>query len=160
MEKLVVIALMLSVPTFAHAQEPKKDEAKKSPIKCVLVQIEMTSGVKFKSLSQKDGDKSSEFKITLEFTKDIIDPAELKSLKGLFSEHKSEIPGDTAQCPLVFHLFDEENVSLNKYVIKTLEGDVTGVKGDAFRIVIECDSASAAKAKRLEARLRAEPKAK
>jgi hypothetical protein len=115
-------------------------------------QLETAWGIKFKSFSMKnEAAETYEFKITLEFTKDVND---VTMLKGVFYPSGRLIPGDFNQCPLVFHLFDEENVSLKKYVIKSLEGDLTGVKGDAFRILLDCDAESVKKAKKLKARLR------
>ena len=50
------------------------------------------------------------------------------------------------------YLFDEENVAIQKTGFAGRVGEVTGIKGDAFRIVISVDASVVAKTKKLAIR--------
>jgi hypothetical protein len=99
----------------------------------------------------------TEVKITLDFTKDVPDVLEMRSA---FAASGGGNPANLDKHPIVFYLFDEDNVSIGKYVIVKIEGDLTGVKGDAFRIILQIPTETLRKAKKLEARLANPPKAK
>jgi hypothetical protein len=76
--------------------------------------------------------------VTLEFTKDIEDLSKISEIFRLFDESaKSKDKDDAARLPDFYaFLFDKENVALSKTTISRVEGIITGVSGDAFRIHI------------------------
>jgi hypothetical protein len=152
---LVAISI-LTATVGTHAQE-KKEEPRTDGLKCVVEQLDKAYGIKMKSVATKDFAPQgfdTEIKITFEFTKDVAD---MKALKETFVANDNP-PAKLDTYPLVFHLFDEDNVSLKKLVVRQIQGDLTGVKGDAFRIILQCDTATFKKTKKIEARLLNPPK--
>jgi hypothetical protein len=71
----------------------------------------------------------------------------LKTLKAALEPNPSK--GQT----LYFYFFDEDNVTLGKTNVKAVEGEITGKKGDAIRVLVEARfSPEVAKTKKIEAR--------
>lgn len=152
----LVAASVLLLAAGSHAED-KKDAKPDEPIKVVTEHLDKAWGIKFKSVSVKDTapeGADTQVKLTLEFTKDITDTTEMR--KAFVAA--TGIPLKFDGLPLVWHLFDEDNVSLGKFVITDVEGDLTGVKGDAFRVVVSCLTTKFKKAKKIEARLSNPPK--
>lgn len=145
---LLIAAWLFTFVGTSHAED-KKDGAQ---IKVVVDHLDTSWGIKFKSVTAKDSESKTEIKITLDFTQDVTEPSKMREALGSLS------PNGPMDPLVVFHLFDEDNVSMGKYFIKSIEGDLSGIKGDAFRIIIECDTVVFQKAKKIEARLPTPPK--
>lgn len=81
--------------------------------------------------SKSDQETVMHFYLTLEFTKDITDATELNAMKQAFALNVKE----KDQWAIVWWLFDRENVLVGKVgELIRLQGELTGQKGDAFRI--------------------------
>lgn len=115
-------------------EEPKKEE-KTTPIpkeKWDLSHAEKDWNVKFKGVRFKPSDREkfifdAKYEFLLEFTKD-LDDDELKAMKAAWC------PTMKAQ-ELEVVFFDSESVVVSKSHFTVL-GEMTGVKGDAFRVVV------------------------
>jgi hypothetical protein len=154
---LFAICSSLVLVAASSRADDKKEESKSDDVpRLVVDQIEKEWGLKLKSNSKKEGKSKAEteLKLTFEFVKEVPDVAEMRKVFVAMPGPPRQI----ATHPLVFHLFDKDNVSLGKYTIRKIEGDLTGVKGDSFRIVIVLDTASLSQATKLEARLKDAPK--
>src|SRR5262245_21915100 len=156
---LVAVFGLLPGATTDEKKEPPKDDER---LKCVVEQFDKAWGIKFKSMTAKDlpGKNSdvsthTDIMITLDFTKDVSD---VSAIRSVFAARG--VPADLDKHPILFYLFDEDNVSIGKFVIMETEGELTGVKGDAFRIHLQIDKEKLKKAKRIEARLTTHPKPK
>jgi hypothetical protein len=134
------------------ADNPKQE--KEPSIKCVTDQLEKAWGVRFKSMQVEGSGSHRYVTITLEFSKD----ADPKIMREVFKKYSPTVSYDDV--PVLWILFDVDNVALNKYVIVDVKGDPSGVKGDAFRLSFSCDVDSLSKAKKFEARLNEKYKAK
>src|SRR5262249_32297833 len=138
------------------AQEKKPAPPSNDTPKCVVNHLGRAYGITFKALTTTGNSmprSETEIKITLEFTKDVKD---VHAMRSVFVPVANPSTKRDVQ-PLVFHLFDEQNVSLGKFAIADTEGDLTGVKGDAFRVVLRCHTATFQKTKKVEARLTPPP---
>lgn len=156
MKLIAWLFAVVTFPALASAQE-KKDPPKDEELKCVTDQLEKAWGLKLKSMvviEKPEG--QGNVKITLEFTNDVTD---VKALRTAFAGSIG-IPLNFDNLPLVWFLFDEDNVSIAKHVVVRTEGDITGVKGDAFRLYLSIDPMILKKAKKLEARTPNVPKPK
>ncbi len=140
-----VLGALALLTADARAQDKPAD------LKVVTDQLEKAFGLKFKSIVVADRTlaPAPEMVLTFEFTKDLPDK---KALKEAFAATGKK-PDKLDKHVLVFHLFDADNVSLTKYGIVSVEGELSGVKGDAFRVLIYYDRDALKKAKKLEARL-------
>lgn len=156
MKALAWLAVVIGLPLTASADDKKEPPKEESGLKCVIDQFDKAWGIKFKSMKVTEGKSLAVVTITLDFTKDVADVAEMR--KAFVGTTRKPAKLDTH--PIVFYLFDADNVSLDRYVIASTQGDLTGAKGDAFRIQIEIDKEVLKKAKKLEARLPNPPKAK
>ena len=69
-------------------------------------------------------------------------------------ESKLPKPGEVAlkEPPTQLYLFDGDGVVLQKYNLSSIEGEITGVVGDAFRVVAYCEPEVFKKTKKLELR--------
>lgn len=146
--KTLAWLLIVFGPLSVATADDKKDQPKaQEGLKCVVDQFDKAWGIKFKSMKIVPGKEGYGITITLEFTKDVPD---VKQMQRAFA------PGDPKNLdnhPIVFWLFDEDNVSIGWYAIKATEGVLTGVKGDAFRIILALEPEKLPKGKKLEARL-------
>lgn len=164
------LTLMLSATTLLPAQEPPKPmsptETPVPPVRinradtqCVVDHLERSWGIK--SLTGKatkteltKEKNTTEIKFTLYFSKNLREPSDLAELLAAFAASEEQPEGDKLNgLALVFHLFDDENVSLGKFPVRGLEGELTGAKDDAFRVILNCPADKAAKALKVEARL-------
>lgn len=97
----------------------------------------------------------------MEFTKDVED---LPELRRVFLSYASS--GKKPQTPLLWYYFlDEDNVTLWKttnssYNSVKIDGELTGVKGDAFRAVLSVPSMIVSKTRRIEPRPAEKPQIK
>jgi hypothetical protein len=137
----------------ADKDPEKKDDGPKFD----LSYLEKTWGIKFKSQSVTEIEMSkvflNEIKILLEFTKDVEN---LKELRQAFTPPPMPLKADTI-VPLWFIFFDEDNVSLGRALRWNTEGEISGKKGDAFRVVLFFDSAKFKKTRKIEARAGEKP---
>jgi hypothetical protein len=158
MKTLVWMATSFGLLTVAFADDKKEKPKEEGGLKCVVDQFDKLWGIKFKSMAIMDVGVgvTTEVKITLDFTKDVPDVPEMRRA----FEATGSAPANLGNHPIVFYLFDEDNVSIGKYVIMKTEGDLTGVKGDAFRIILQIPTEMLRKAKKLEAQLANPLKAK
>jgi hypothetical protein len=103
-----------------------QDQPKKDDPKVDLSYLEKTWGLQLKA--QKVGGGQITFR--LEFTKDVENLTELR---------QAFRPGTSTQSEwaLVFYFLDDENVVITKYPPGTIEGEITGQKGDAIRVTIQ-----------------------
>jgi hypothetical protein len=125
---------------FTNGGEKKKSDS----IKMDMSYLEKKWGIKYKSHSVQDSEfKTKTIKILLEFTKDVDD---LKEMRRAFGEFK------TGPFPLWFVYFDDENVSLAKFLLTRVEGELSGKKGDAFRVFLGINGRDFEKTRRIEAR--------
>jgi hypothetical protein len=89
--------------------------------------VEKTFGLKLKSSKADQGS----FVFLLEFEKDAETAKDLAHVRSAFRSGSGTAPTD-----LLFYFFDAENVVIGKEKIQRIEGEVTGKKGDAFRVVV------------------------
>jgi hypothetical protein len=152
------MAVAFGLLTVAFADDKKEKPKEEGELKCVVDQFDKPWGIEFKSMAIMDSRAKgeTEVKITLDFTKDVQNVTEMRRAFAA----SGSAPANLDNHPIVFYLFDADNVSIGKYVIMKSEGDLTGVMGDAFRIILRIDTETFKKAKKLEARLANPPKAK
>jgi hypothetical protein len=110
--------------------------------------LEKKWGIKLKSFRRGPIKNQGDFvMLLLEFTKDVEDLKGMRlalspdkkeeAQKGVYTGKKGKIdPDEPEQPPLYFHYFDSENVQLAKMRPEKLFGELSGVKGDAFRLFI------------------------
>ncbi len=120
-------------------------------IKFEMGYLEKTWGIKYKSHTVvEDGLK---IKMVVEFTKDAEDlPALCDCLSPI-------LPGVTKKkIPLWFYFFDSDNVVLAKGFVAQIQGEITGKKGDAFRVLVAVPLKNAlTQTRKIEARPEEEP---
>jgi hypothetical protein len=115
----------------ADAVKPPASETK-APIpkeKWDLSYAEKAWGVTLKSVTYEDNRKPPLYKLVLEFTKDIN------------SDERQAIYGALNSVPRMvrtvdFYFLDADNVVMTHHSQFTVEGEVTGKKGDAFRLYV------------------------
>ncbi len=105
---LVVAAALLLSAQSAGADDKKETPKPDDSLKIVIDQIEKEWGIKLKASSKKEGKSKTEteLKLTLDFTKDVSDLTEMR--KAFIALPAP--PRQIATHPLVFHLFDKDNV--------------------------------------------------
>lgn len=141
--------LLLAFCLVVHADDQKKPG---DAIKVDAGFLEKTYGVSYKSYSIADykakGLKKEykEVKIVLEFARDAENVAEMQRVFG-----GQGITGG-ANAPLLFYCFDADNALLLKAHVYQGEGEMTGKKGDAFRVLVRVPDRVAAKIAKVEAR--------
>jgi hypothetical protein len=163
-------ALLFTADT--RADDTKVDSKRDEPLKVVVEQLSKTWGIRLKSVKVKETSFmgfDTQITLTLEFTKDVDDAREMKAtmIAAIPTRPPFDSPPDTPprfippmvpdMFPLLFLLFDEDNVSIGRGAIQQIEGEPTGVKGDAFRAMVYCNAQTLKKAKKLEARLAVPP---
>jgi hypothetical protein len=123
--------LLFGFCAFTNGGEKKKSDS----IKFDMTYLEKTWGIKYKSHSVEDYEIAREtvkaLKILLEFTKDVDNP---KEIRRAFL-YPMPLKGDTP-IYLWFFFFDEDNVSLGKLCPTQVQGELSGKKGDAFRVIL------------------------
>ena len=164
--KTMMFVAALVFTAAANAQDKKEPEpSKETPIDCSLEHLPQSWKLKVKSSTSKEtlkdslGEKKftppkafSEIRMTLEFAET---PAQVKEIrKYVVTEDKLPKPGDPAfKDPKVqLFLFDADKVLLGKLNLHEVTGEITGVKGDAFRIASYCEAELFKKVKKIELR--------
>lgn len=117
-----LMMILLGVALFAQAQETSESTIPFEKWKSEFT--EKTWGLKIKSVRVGQYDVN----VVLEFTKDLT-PEEVKAAKEVFVRKEG--------CP-EFCFFDEDNVIIAKagFMNYTVQGDISGKKGDAIRCTI------------------------
>ena len=149
-------SLFFGFCAFTTGGEKKKNDS----IKFDMSYLEKKWGIKYKSHSfqnnvtinkgAKEKEKPfKELKILLEFTKDVDN---LKEMQRAFTSNPSLTEKRDTPIYLWFVFFDEDNVALVKYYPTELEGELSGKKGDAFRIILGPLPSLLEKVRKIEAR--------
>jgi len=147
----VLLVLLLCLVAGAAEENKKADEKKKEDVKVVTVDLEERWGTKYKSHTVEDvtdgGIPKKKVKVLLEFAKNATED-ELRVMRALFG------PGPSAQLnyQLWVYCFDEDNVSIGKFELDKPEKEVSGRKGDAFRLIVAIDAKTFMKTCKIEAR--------
>jgi hypothetical protein len=128
--RTLVALLMVSTAVLAADPEP----CPISKEKWSAGDAEKAWGLKVKAVSYQK-DPLPEFRMTLEFSKD-LQPDELTQLRQGFAKQQTAAPRR-----IEIHFFDVENVVAYKSNNYNVQGDMTGRKGDAFRLIIPVVSA-------------------
>jgi hypothetical protein len=151
-----VAASALMFAGSSHAADKKTGTKFPDTIKLNFDVLDKVYGIKIKSALVKEEQHASktEMIFTLEFTKDVEN---VRALYETFAP-SSGVPFRFNELPLVFYMFDEDNVVVGKIVIMGGEGEPSGVKGEAFRIFLSAPTETFQRTKRIEARLFAFPK--
>jgi hypothetical protein len=142
----IAIVVICGLTLASPAQNTKNINLKYN-----LDYLEKTWGIKLKS-PQIDlrGRGGSEIKLLLEFTKDVEN---VQGMRDAFQPIIITSAKDNRLPKLYFYVFDDDNVSLAKMQITYTQGEVTGKKGDAFRITVgQIGGTDLQKAKKLEVR--------
>jgi len=162
MRAIAFAAAALLVCTAA-AQDKKAEEER--TVNCEVDRLDKSWNIALKAahvkVVMKDslGDKKfkepkafTELRVALEFAKDA---ALIKEIRRVFiTESMLPKPGEPAlkESHIQLYVHDAENVVLGKFNPQAIEGEITGKKGDAFRLVFYCDPAFAKKVKKLDLR--------
>lgn len=141
----IALSLVCCVAIFANAFDPQKDQAKEAkdakkndgqktvPIKDesgIVWQfdyLDKTHGIRIKSVKVKEEKNERTAYIVLDFTKDVENLVEMRKCFG---------EADKTGPSIVYYLFDEENIVIAKQERCLIEGELTGKKGDAFRLIL------------------------
>src|SRR5262249_49907709 len=99
----------------------------KYDIKYDMSYLEKTWNLKVKSLTLSGEPPHTQIKMLLEFRTDVDD----------LKEMRQSLAGSPSGGAVWFYLFDEDNVVLHKTRIQATEGELTGKKGDAFRMYVD-----------------------
>jgi hypothetical protein len=137
MKLLVPACLLLACLLVGRtASEGTKEEA----IKLDDAALEKAFGLKLKAIKVQQGRTEGDTLITmtLEFTKDVpargkqlaVRGRDLASLRSLFAGKQS-----SGKMLLRLYFFDAEDVAFAKQPPGKIEGEVSGMKGDAFRVI-------------------------
>ena len=153
-----VAASALLFAGSSHAADKKTATKFPDTIKLNLDILDKVYGIKMKSALVKEEESARASKtgiiITLEFTKDVEN---VRALYETFAP-SGGVPFRFNELPLVFYMFDEDNVVVGKIVVMGGEGEPSGVKGEAFRIFLSAPTETFDRTKRIETRLFAFPK--
>ena len=166
--KTIVFIAALVFTAAASAQERTKEQppSKETAIDCSLEHLPQSWKLKVKSSTVKETSKDkigdqkfakpkafAEIRMTLEF---VSTPAQVKEIrKYVVPEEKLPKPGDPGfktDPKVQLFLFDADKVLLGKLNLHEVVGEITGVTGDAFRIVSYCDPEIFKKTKKIELR--------
>lgn len=159
-------ALLVGTAAAQDTKSDKKAEEKDDVmVPCELDRLDKSWNLALKAahvkVVQKDslGDMKfkepkafTELRVTLEFAKE---PAFVREVRNVFvAESMLPKPGEPARkdSHIQLYVHDAENVVLGKFNPQAIEGEITGKKGDAFRLVFYCDPAFAKKVKKLDLR--------
>jgi hypothetical protein len=116
------VMLIIALPALTQDQKPTE-------VKCNVEYLDKTLGIKLKSATLMEVEKSTQVKMILEFTKDVDDVKQL---------YKTFTPGTGgSNIPqLAFYCFDADNVVLTAVPLKQVSV-LTGKKGDAFSVLVD-----------------------
>lgn len=162
--KAIALAAAALLATVAAAQDKKTEEEDKM-VPCEVDRLDKSWNLRLKAahvkVVQKDslGDTKfkdpksfTELRVVLEFAEE---PAFVKEVRRVFiTESMLPKPGEPAlkDSHIQLYVHDAESVVLGKFNPQAIEGEITGKKGDAFRLVFYCDPAFAKKVKKLDLR--------
>lgn len=135
--------LLVLLVTVAESGEQKIDAKLESS------RLEKMFGIVLKSATLA-GANNSHLKMVLEFTRD-IEPADVARMRQAFGGFGTITPPTLIHCCL----FDEENVIIRQTTVKNadiIEGELTGIKGDAFRVAVSIPRDLFARTKKIEIR--------
>lgn len=153
---LAMTSIALALPAIAQGPDEKN-------IKVRVDHLEKSWGIKFKSVAVTNGARSGvpvkEIKITLEFTKDITEAADLADLRKALTPPFFS-PKKDPEIRLYFFLFDDDNVAVQKLLIEELQGELSGKAGDAFRVLIFTGEDTLKKTRKIESRPAEKPSEK
>jgi hypothetical protein len=140
MKALAALLLLLAgLPTVALAGGDKKQP----DLKYDMTELEKAFSLQFKSATV-DGTK---VKMLLAFTNTLTEP---KYHQRYFSSPLYNPPAEGSSV-MYCYCFDEDNVLLCKGMVVGIEGEISGRKDDAFRVIFDCPCL--AKARKLDLRL-------
>ncbi len=138
-------ATLVSLLVVFCAATPGMGQKRDEPVKWEMGFLDKTFGIKFKS-GGPPGQLNRGFKMVFEFTRDLKAP-ELAELRRLLQ------PPTTMPPAFFFYSFDDENIAIEKLPVAIIEGELTGVKGDRFRLITaEMMHGVAADIRKVEAR--------
>jgi hypothetical protein len=149
---LTVVFLVLFSPVSGGVVPKKIDDAKKESkhlahegVLYNVDHLDKAWGLTLKSVQVKKeelnkGTSQIRTTLLLEFNKDVDD------LKGLYKVFTGPNSG------LAFYLFDKDNVVIGKVTMFGTEGELTGKKGDAFRLVLQTSVLDSQTFAKMEAR--------
>ena len=163
MKAIAFAAAALLVGTAA-AQDKKTEEQGKM-VPCEVDRLDKSWNLTVKAahvkVVQKDslGDKKfkeprsfTELRVALEFAEK---PGSISEVRRVFiTESMLPKPGEPAlkDSHIQLYVHDAEDVILGKFNPQAIEGEITGKKGDAFRLVFYSDPEFAKKVKKLDLR--------
>src|SRR5579884_1377309 len=128
MRTSLTLTLLFLIVAAAHGQEKPTDEPPVPLEKWDFSLAEKMWGLKVKSVTYKGDDHQYTF--IVEQMKDLT-PEELKAVQGTFPQIGTS---QTANSMLAFYFFDKDNVLLKKEFTAWAVTEITGTKGDAFRM--------------------------
>jgi hypothetical protein len=130
-------------------KDAKKDDAKKEGIVWNMDYLDKTWGIKVKSVQvnkiQVMGkDSESPLRVAsllCEFSKDLPVEATVNDGKVVFfllplKEMRAAL-SPKSPSPMLYYLFDAEDIILSKSPAQDIVGELTGKKGDAFRLILQ-----------------------
>ena len=162
--RATILLAALSLLT-SQTQQINGEEGKKESIQCNVDKLDKSWSLAVKSVATKEVTKEAlgdlkfnpakkfvEIRITLEFADDAGSAKEMR--RRFVTESKMPKVGEAAlQEPQTqLWLFDGDGVELKKFEPWSIEGEITGVKGDAFRVLSYCDPELFKKTKKIELR--------
>ncbi len=168
MRAIVIVASLVvatAVVATAHAEDSKKSPSNEAAVKCTTEHLDKSWNLSVKSCTAKEVVKESlgdqkftpprafqEIRITLEFADEAASAKEIR--RRFVPESKLPKVGEPAlkEPQTQLCLFDGDNVLLKKLELWSVEGEITGVAGDAFRVVVYCEPELFKKVKKLELR--------
>jgi hypothetical protein len=116
---------------------------------------EKVHGLTLKSGSAKSlpnsGKSQSGHAILLEFTRDITGK-DLENTRKAFRVVLHQVKDKAEKTDAIVHFFDADNVVLATSAIEYREGQITGRKGDAFRIFVPDQPSIASRIRKIEIR--------
>ncbi|MBA4187818.1 MAG: hypothetical protein C0467_07345 [Planctomycetaceae bacterium] len=160
----MLVGAMLLTVNLAQ-QTSGADKKKDAEIACSAEHLDKSWNLSVKSMAVKEtllerlGETKfnppkafNEVHVTLEFTKE---PGSAKEIRRRFvTEANMPKVGELAlkEPQTQLWLLDGDGVVLKKFEPWSIEGEITGVAGDAFRVVIFCDPALLKKTKKIDLR--------
>jgi hypothetical protein len=117
-----------------------------------FTQLHVVWKVTWKRCSMENKDGFSHITLVLEHDKDFTDSERTLFRKMLADGTDSRISaGFTVMYDNFYQFFDEENVSVGKVSVSmgTIDGDITGAKGDAFRVLLKVPAKLTEKVKKI-----------
>jgi hypothetical protein len=122
---LAIVIVVIYLPSQGEQKGPGKTENKVDGILWNFDHLEKSYGIKMKSVKKED---ANFFRVLFEFTKDVDNLPEMRHAIKPSKQPEA----------INYWFFDEDNVAIGKLNGAPLvEGELTGKKGDAFRMFID-----------------------